>query len=49
MEQQPFYKKYLSSSESCPNANTIHEIAFYFGNNPDLTKEELSVLSSLLI
>lgn len=48
MVRQPFYKKYARTNISCPNADTIHTNGFYFGNNPDMTNEELDVLGSLL-
>ena len=48
MTNQPFYKKYAKRKEQCPNADRIHRTAFYFGNNPDLTKSELAILARLL-
>lgn len=46
--QQPFYKKYFSASSSCPNARIVHENGFYFPNNPELSEEEVEVLSLIL-
>lgn len=46
--RQPFYRKYVKRPEECRNANFIHEHAFYFGNNPDLTKDELKLLHLLV-
>ncbi len=43
--QQPFYKKYMTgvfSQRSKSNASLIHEQGLYFGNNPELTKNEIS-------
>jgi CDP-6-deoxy-D-xylo-4-hexulose-3-dehydrase len=48
IEIQPFFKKYNNSKNSCSNSNFIHENGFYFGNNPELTQEELNLLCSLL-
>jgi CDP-4-dehydro-6-deoxyglucose reductase, E1 len=48
IENQPFYKKYVASLNNCQNSNFIHENGLYFGNNPELTKEELSLLCNLL-
>lgn len=48
MLRQPFYKKYVKGEENCPNADFIHENAFYFGNNPELTMGELKLLKNLL-
>lgn len=48
MTQQPFYKKYAVATEHCVNAATIHKTGFYFGNNPELTDDELDTLAGLL-
>lgn len=48
MSQQPFYKKYVAEHASYPNTHFIHEHGFYFGNNPELTEEECTVLCSLV-
>ncbi len=46
---QPFFKKHVGiSNESYPNAEFIHQNGFYCGNNPELTEEELNLISSLL-
>src|SRR3989344_842986 len=45
---QPFFKKYilyylgLEKLFDCPNAELVHRQGFYFGNNPELTKEEIN-------
>ncbi len=46
---QPFYKKYVSNKENCPNADIIHGQGFYFSNSPELTDEEVKILMSLLV
>lgn len=48
MTRQPFYKKYLKDNEIYKNADFIHQNAFYFANNPELTKNEINVLCQLL-
>lgn len=47
MTNQPFFKKYVSSSNSewkNSNARLIHEQGLYFGNNPDITRQEINTL-----
>jgi CDP-6-deoxy-D-xylo-4-hexulose-3-dehydrase len=42
MTRQPFFSKYVKKLEvNNPNARLIHEQGLYFGNNPELTSEEL--------
>lgn len=48
MTKQPFYKKYVKKIQLCKNANFIHQNGFYFPNNPELTKKEISLLVGLL-
>jgi len=48
MTQQPFFKKYVSKKYACPNAAFLNKNGFYFANNPELTKEELTSLGGLL-
>lgn len=48
MARQPFYQKYVGNPGNQPNAEFIHKNSFYFGNNPELTFEEIELLSSLL-
>ena len=47
--KHPFYRKYGVVSASHPNADFIHENAFYFPNNPELTEEEVALLRGLLV
>jgi len=42
--RQPFYKIHGSVHAVLPNADLIHNQGIYFGNNPDLTKEDLRTL-----
>jgi len=46
MVTQPFFNKYMLdfSKIQCPNAKLINEQGLYFGNNPELTEEEISEL-----
>jgi len=49
MANQPFFKKYISQKRiNCPNAEFIHKNGFYCGNNPEMTKEEINFICSLL-
>ena len=48
MTKQPFYKKYVENIKPCPNSELIHTNGFYFGNNPEMTEDELNFLSHLL-
>jgi CDP-6-deoxy-D-xylo-4-hexulose-3-dehydrase len=48
MTNQPFYKKYVSDTAARPNSNLVHANGFYFGNNPEMTAEEISFLCELL-
>lgn len=45
---QPFYRKYVKRGADCPNAKFVHRNGFYFGNNPDLTEEEIERLKSFI-
>ena len=46
--RQPFYQKHISEVSACPNAEFIHRNGFYFANNPELTKKEISTIINLL-
>lgn len=48
MTSQPFYKKYSKIKSHLPNSEYIHKNGFYFGNNPEMTAEEIETLCSLL-
>lgn len=48
MTKQPFYKKYIDDINHQPNSSLVHENGFYFGNNPEMTEEEVSTLCGLL-
>lgn len=40
---QPFFQKYVKDHfKQNPNAKLVHEQGLYFGNNPELTKKEMS-------
>ncbi len=50
MTNQPFFKKYVSRSNSewkNSNARLIHEQGLYFGNNPELTAKEIKTLIAI--
>ncbi|GAA1783336.1 DegT/DnrJ/EryC1/StrS aminotransferase family protein [Luedemannella flava] len=46
--RQPFYRRHVSQPAACPNADLVHENGFYFGNNPELTDDELTLLCAQL-
>lgn len=49
MTRQPFYAKYVGGpSPRLPGADFFHENAFYFGNYPELTPQDLEALESCL-
>jgi CDP-6-deoxy-D-xylo-4-hexulose-3-dehydrase len=41
ISSQPFFKKYAGLTFDNPNARLVHEQGLYFGNNPELTKQEI--------
>lgn len=48
MTKQPFYQKYVQDTAPRPNSELVHNNGFYFGNNPEMTPEEIKVLCNLL-
>lgn len=44
---QPFFKKYMKGKYSIKNAKLVHKQGLYFGNNPELTKEEISTIINI--
>jgi CDP-6-deoxy-D-xylo-4-hexulose-3-dehydrase len=48
IQNQPFYKKYAEESTRCENAHFVHANGFYFGNNPEMTEEEIDTIITLL-
>jgi len=48
MTEQPFYRKYVNDDTPRPNSNLVHANGFYFGNNPEMTGEEIDILCGLL-
>ncbi len=48
MTKQPFYQKYVQDVAPRPNSDLVHENGFYFGNNPEMTDEEVEALCKLL-
>src|SRR3990167_8715928 len=46
MVMQPFFRKYIPNADNFinPNAKLIHEQGLYFGNNPELTEEEMQMI-----
>lgn len=48
MTNQPFYQKYVQDTAPRPNSDLVHSNGFYFGNNPEMTDDEINTLCSLL-
>jgi CDP-6-deoxy-D-xylo-4-hexulose-3-dehydrase len=48
MTKQPFYQKYVQDTAPRPNSDLVHSNGFYFGNNPEMTTEEINTLCGLL-
>lgn len=48
MQEQPFYKKYVSDLYNLPGADIMHANGFYCGNYPELLEEDLVVFEELL-
>lgn len=45
---QPFIKKWIKFSGKCKNMEEIHDQGFYFGNNPELNREEIERIKKIL-
>jgi CDP-6-deoxy-D-xylo-4-hexulose-3-dehydrase len=45
---QPFFKKYIKEESHNENSNKIHNNGFYFGNNPEMTQEEIEKICKIL-
>lgn len=48
MTKQPFYRKYVEDVGPRPNSDLVHANGFYFGNNPEMTQDEIQTLCELL-
>lgn len=48
MQEQPFYKKYVTELYNLPGADMMHTNGFYCGNYPELLEEDLVVIENLL-
>ena len=48
MQEQPFYKKYVTQLYDLPGADMMHSNGFYCGNYPELLEEDLLVFEELL-
>ena len=44
INRQAFFAKHVKGAFHLPNAEKIHHTGFYFGNNPEMTKEEIKLL-----
>ena len=48
MQKQPFYKKYVKDMVDLPGADFLHSNAFYCGNYPELSEDDLSTIEGCL-
>jgi CDP-6-deoxy-D-xylo-4-hexulose-3-dehydrase len=48
MARQPFFRKYIDRDFFLPGADRLHNCGFYCGNYPELTEEDLGVITGLL-
>jgi len=48
MQNQPFYKKYVSNYYNLSSTDLIASQGFYFGNYPEMTEEELNLCAKCL-
>ncbi len=48
IQNQPFYRKYVSTLYDLKGTDNIHECGFYCGNYPELTESDIQTLSSCL-
>lgn len=48
MQNQPFYKKYVSRMYALPNTDFINQSGFYCGNYPELTEEDVKTICECL-
>lgn len=49
ISSQPFFIKYISKTNiDCPNASLVHERGLYFGNNPEMTSREISIIKKTI-
>ncbi|WP_293892565.1 DegT/DnrJ/EryC1/StrS aminotransferase family protein [Flavobacterium sp.] len=48
MQEQPFYKKYVTELYELPGANMVHHNGFYCGNYPELLEADLVLIENLL-
>ncbi len=49
IQNQPFYRKYVSELYELPGADFIHHCGFYCGNYPELTENDIEIIYSSLI
>jgi CDP-4-dehydro-6-deoxyglucose reductase, E1 len=48
IQNQPFYKKYISNLYDLPGTDIIHNCGFYCGNYPEMTLTDLEIISNCL-
>ena len=48
ISKQPFFKKWIKTPYSLINVEEIHNKGFYFGNNPEMTPEEINRIIDII-
>jgi CDP-4-dehydro-6-deoxyglucose reductase, E1 len=48
IQEQPFFRKYISDRYDLPSTDFIDKCSFYCGNYPDLTTSDIEILKSCL-
>lgn len=48
MQNQPFYKKYVTELYDLPGTDFLHHCGFYCGNYPELSETDIETISSCL-
>lgn len=48
MVKQPFLKGLIKEEGIFPNADKVHDFGFYIPNHPEITKEEIELICSLI-
>ena len=48
IENQPFFRKYINKKFKLPNTKFIDECGLYFGNYPQITKNQMNIIKNCL-
>ncbi len=47
--RQPFFEKHITRKHICECADLLHTNGFYFGNNPEMTTEDIAFIKKALL